>query len=193
MHDRQTGITQRVNVDSSGNQASAGGGAPSVSSDGGFVAFKSRARDLIDFPADPRMPPNVFMHERDTTAPRVTRAMPTEGASGVALKADLTATFSERMEKTTLTKATFRLYELLKNPDGTTTTEQVTNVTVTPSPDGLKARLNPFGGSDGQLAKNTRYKAVVSKRAMDVFGNPLDQNPSVSGNQPKAWHFKTRN
>ncbi len=96
------------------------------------------------------------------------------------------------MDKTTLTKANFKLYKLIRNPDGTTTTKQIENVTVRRSSDGLKATLNPFGDTDGLLEKNVRYKAVVGTGALDVFGNRLDQNRSVPGNQPKVWYFKTR-
>ncbi len=64
-------------------------------------------------------------------------------------------------------------------------TEEATSVT-------LQARLNPYGDTEKLLAKNTRYKAVVRVGALDVFGNPLDQNSIVSGNQPKVWFFETR-
>ncbi len=195
VHDRQTRATQRVSVDSFGNQANQpwlGGSSdsPSISADGRFVAFHSLASDLVA--NDTNESRDIFVHVRDTTAPKVRRVVPTEGATDIALKADLVATFSERMEKSTLTKANFKLYKIVRNSDGTTTTRQITDVTVTPSFDGLKATLNPFGTSDGLLAKNARYKAVVSTGALDVFGNRLDQKPSLSGNQPKVWFFKTR-
>ena len=146
---------------------------------------------------------DFFVHDRqtgatelasvgDSIAPKVTRVVPTEGATGIALKANLVATFSERMRKTTLTEeASFKLYKLVMNPDGTTTYKRITNVRVTLSSDGLKATLNPYGDSDTLLEKNTRYKAVVSEGALDVFGNPLDENLKVSGSQPKEWYFKT--
>jgi hypothetical protein len=34
---------------------------------------------------------------------------------------------------------------------------------------------------------------VVTTGAKDLVGNPLDQNPSLSGLQQKAWSFKVRN
>ncbi len=192
VHDRRTGTTQRVSVDSFGNQVhgySRYATPPSISSDGRFVAFSSNARKLVANDTNERR--DVFVHERDTTAPRVTHVVPAEGATGVALKADVVATFSERMDKTTLNKTTFKLYELVENPDGTNTTEQVTNVTVTPSLDGLSVTLDPYGTSETLLAANTRYKAVVSTGASDAFGNRLDQNPSVAGSQSKVWYFET--
>ncbi len=190
VRDRQTGTTQRVSVDSSGKQVNLPSSSPFISSDGRFVAFHSRASNLVANDTNRRH--DVFVHERDTTSPKVSRVVPTEGATGVALKTDVLATFSQRMDKSTLKKSTFKLYKLVKNSDGTTAAKQITNVTVTPSSDGLKATLNPFGTSDGQLAKNARYKVVVSTGALDVFGNRLDQKPSASGYQPKVWYFKTR-
>ncbi len=189
VRDRRTGTTQRMSVDSSGNQGNDSSWGASINADGRFVTFTSRAKALV--PNDTSRRKDVFVHERDATAPKVRRVVPTDGATDVALKANVVATFSERMTKSTLKKANFELYRLIKNPDGTTTTRQITDVTVTPSPDGLKATLNPFGGSDQVLVKGARYKAIVNKGAMDVFGNPLDQQPRVSGNQPKEWYFKT--
>jgi hypothetical protein len=91
------------------------------------------------------------------------------------------------MDPLSITKSTFKLLKI--NTDGSTT--QITNVTVIPSTDGLKATLNPFGTSTTLLAKSTKYKAVVTTGAKDVAGNPLDQNSTTSGNQQKAWSFKT--
>jgi Tol biopolymer transport system component len=123
----------------------------------------------------------------DTTAPKVSSVTPANNATGVKRNANLTATFSEKMDPSTLTKLTFQLFKV--NTDGSTT--QITNVTVAPSTEGLKATLNPFGTSTTLLAKSTRYKAVVTTGAKDVAGNSLDQNPTTSGNQQMAWSFKT--
>ena len=48
VHDRETGVTERVNVSSSGGQAGRGGDSPSLSADGRFVAFRSRAGNLVE-------------------------------------------------------------------------------------------------------------------------------------------------
>ena len=120
-------------------------------------------------------------------APKVTSTVPASDATGVKRNTNLTATFSGKMNPTTLTKSTFQLFKV--NADGSTT--QITNVTVSKSTDGLKATLNPFGTSTTLLAKSTRYKAVVTAGAKDVAGTPLDQNPTTTGNQEKVWYFKT--
>jgi Tol biopolymer transport system component len=62
VHDRQTGKTERVNVSSSGAQATAGiSHQPSISADGRFVAFVSTATNLV---ADTNGAPDVFVRDR---------------------------------------------------------------------------------------------------------------------------------
>ena len=62
VHDRQTGITERVSVDSSGNQGNDGSFSPAVSGDGRYVAFESRASNLV--PCDANGDGDVFVHDR---------------------------------------------------------------------------------------------------------------------------------
>jgi hypothetical protein len=123
----------------------------------------------------------------DTSAPEVESATPS-GGTAVLRSTDLTATFSEEMIPTTLNTSTFKLYRV--NPDRTT--RRVANVTVTPVPDGLGATLNPFGDSATRLlAKNTRYKAVITTGAQDLAENSLDQDQDKRGGQQKVWYFTT--
>ncbi len=112
---------------------------------------------------------------------------PANNATGVKRNINITATFSEKMNRSTLTKSTFKLYKV--QADGSTT--QITNVTVTSNSEGTKATLNPFGTSSTVLAQNTKYKVVVTTGAKDLANNPLDQNPTATGNQPKTWYFTT--
>jgi hypothetical protein len=120
------------------------------------------------------------------TSPRVTSTIPTAGATGVAPSANLTATFSEKMDLASITKSTFKLLKV--NADGSTT--QITNVTVSLSTDGLKATLNPFGTSTTtHLARGSKYKGVITTGARDEAGSPLDQNTTADGFQSKAWTF----
>jgi N-acetylglucosamine-6-sulfatase len=123
----------------------------------------------------------------DTTSPRVTNTSPAPNAIEVAPSSNLTATFSEKMDPLSITKSTFKLFKV--NPDGTQT--QITNVTVSLSTDGLVATLNPFGTSTTtHLARNTKYKGVITTGAKDVAGNPLDQS-TTAGLQQKTWTFTT--
>jgi Tol biopolymer transport system component len=75
VRDRQTGVTERVSVDSEGNQAAGGSGddeaaggsgAPAISADGRFVAFASAATNLVDGDANSKS--DVFVHDRQTGA-----------------------------------------------------------------------------------------------------------------------------
>ena len=122
----------------------------------------------------------------DLAPPRVTATTPTAGKTGVKRNADLVATFSEGMDGDTITEATFKLFRVTSS--GTT---QVTNTTVGLSSDGLRATLDPFGASATLLARNARYKAVVTTGARDAAGNRLDQSPRKRGLQQKAWTFTT--
>ena len=64
VHDRSTGVTERVSVSSAGVQGNASSSSPSISADGRFVAFSSSASTLvaggIEFRSD------IFVHDRET-------------------------------------------------------------------------------------------------------------------------------
>ncbi len=64
VHDRQTAQTTRVSVDSAGNQGNFDSLAPSISSDGRYVAFTSYSDNLV--PGDSNDVVDVFVHDRAT-------------------------------------------------------------------------------------------------------------------------------
>jgi len=66
VHDRQTGETTRVSVASDGTQGNDHSYdlSPSISADGRFVAFESRASDLV--PGDTNGLYDIFVHDRET-------------------------------------------------------------------------------------------------------------------------------
>ncbi|TAH35937.1 MAG: calcium-binding protein [Planctomycetota bacterium] len=64
VHDRQTGQTTRVSVDSAGIQGNHSSEDPSISADGRFVAFYSYASNLV--PGDTSGVYDVFVHDRQT-------------------------------------------------------------------------------------------------------------------------------
>jgi hypothetical protein len=67
VHDRQTGVTQRVNVASDGAQAEGDdSGQAVISADGRYVAFQSFADNLV--PGDNNGFGDVFVHDRQTGA-----------------------------------------------------------------------------------------------------------------------------
>lgn len=66
VHDRGTGVTTRVSVDSAGTQANGGSDTPCVSADGRLVVFSSDATNLV--PGDTNGAADIFLHDRQTGA-----------------------------------------------------------------------------------------------------------------------------
>jgi Tol biopolymer transport system component len=64
VHDRQTGQTTRVSVDSAGTQGNGPSDFPFISADGRFVAFQSRAGNLVA--GDTNFVVDIFVHDRQT-------------------------------------------------------------------------------------------------------------------------------
>jgi len=64
VHDRLTGITERVNVSESGVEANDESGLPSLSGDGRYVSFASAATNLV--PGDTNGFMDVFVYDRHT-------------------------------------------------------------------------------------------------------------------------------
>jgi hypothetical protein len=117
----------------------------------------------------------------DTTQPIVTGTTPSV-TTGVGRGTNLTATFSEKMRPTSINTSTFKLFKV--NSGGTQT--QITDVVVSLSADGLKAKLDPFGVQTPTLllASNTKYKGVITTGTKDLAGNSLAQQ--------KSWTFTTK-
>jgi Tol biopolymer transport system component len=61
VHDRETGITGRVSVDGNGNQGNSYSGSPSISADGRYVVFASKATNLV--PGDTNGLTDIFLHD----------------------------------------------------------------------------------------------------------------------------------
>jgi Tol biopolymer transport system component len=92
VHDRATGTTERVNVDSTGGEARGGSFSPVISADGRVVAFESWATNLVpgDGTADFA---DIFVHDREAgTTERVSVALgggdPDGDSRAPALSAD---------------------------------------------------------------------------------------------------------
>jgi hypothetical protein len=125
----------------------------------------------------------------DTTAPRVRTVEPTNGATGVAPRSNVAATFSEAMRAgslrnaSTLRSNTFTLAK--KKADGTTTRVAAK---VRYDAAAQKAILDP----DTNLVRGAKYVVTVMTSAKDLAGNSLDQNRTAAGDQPKKWTFTVR-
>ncbi|MDD5090412.1 MAG: ice-binding family protein, partial [Candidatus Wallbacteria bacterium] len=103
----------------------------------------------------------------DTTAPTVILTSPVNGATGEAINATITATFSEWMEPATINSVSFTLKQ-----GAVAVPCEVTYA-------GAIASLNP----DSDLASSTTYTAEITVAATDLAGNAL----AVA----KTWSFTT--
>ena len=64
VHDRHSGGTERVSVDSGGAEANGFNESPSISSNGRYVSFRSNADNLV--PGDTNMVSDVFLRDRQS-------------------------------------------------------------------------------------------------------------------------------
>jgi hypothetical protein len=64
----------------------------------------------------------------------------------------------------------------------------VIGATVTYDSVAKKATLNP----NSNLVRGAYYTATVTTGAKDLAGYSLDQNPTLTGLQPKTWTFRVR-
>jgi hypothetical protein len=103
----------------------------------------------------------------DTTAPTVSSSVPLDASSGVAVNANITATFDEVMDPSTIVGSTFTLQQ--------GTTSVVGSVSYLSTTATFKPNSN--------LAASTVYTARVSTGAKDLAGNAL----AIA----KTWSFTT--
>jgi hypothetical protein len=118
----------------------------------------------------------VWSFTIDSTPPTVTATTPVNGATGVARGTNVTATFSEAMDATTINTTTFEL----RNPSNV-----LVAATVTYNASNRRATLTP----NSNLAAGTTYTATVKggatdPRVKDANGNALAAN--------FTWSFTTR-
>ncbi|OGT32430.1 MAG: hypothetical protein A2W28_06435 [Gammaproteobacteria bacterium RBG_16_51_14] len=104
----------------------------------------------------------------DTTAPTVSSTIPADTATGIAVNANITATFSEAMDPLTVTTATFTLMQGTTVVPGAVTSPSTTTATFNPT---------------SNLVNNTTYTATVTTVVTDLAGNAL----AVT----KTWSFTT--
>ncbi len=123
----------------------------------------------------------AFLLTPDTTAPKVVRTAPTADARGIAPGANVSAIFSEAMRVGSININAVKLFK-----QGTTTSVAAV---VSYDASTRKATLNPTAN----LKRGAKYKAVVGTGAEDLAGSQLDQDPNLSGDQPKQWFFTVRN
>ena len=124
----------------------------------------------------------------ETTAPTVSSVTPTK-TTGVSRTPNITATFSEQMDKASVEKIDPSTQKsvnvkLINRANG----KQVAATVRCDADPCNKVMITP----ENALKANTKYKAIVSTRVEDLAGNRLDQDPTTTGNQRKNWTFITR-
>jgi hypothetical protein len=84
VHNRLTGLTERVSVASDGTQANGDSISPAISSDGRFVAFSSEASNLV--PGDTNNKADIFLHDRiNNTTERIVGPSEFDTGSGIII------------------------------------------------------------------------------------------------------------
>ena len=141
------------------------------------AAVTTGATDLAGNPLEAGLAPNPWTFTTalppDTTAPTIISTNPVDAAGNVAINATVNATFSEAMDPSTLTTATFQL----EGPGAVAILG-----TVSYDPIHLIATFTPTS----DLAANTTYTATITAGATDLAGNPLG-----AGVAPNPWTFTT--
>ena len=121
------------------------------------------------------------LDEPDTALPMASSTSPLASATGVALNKQVTITFSEAMEPTTISTSTFTLMQGATNVPGAVTYSGTT-ATFTPT--------DPLEGGK-------EYTATVTTGATDLAGNPLAGNvvwkftTLVPGSSPATVNLRT--
>ena len=124
----------------------------------------------------------------ETTAPTVTSVTPTK-TTGVSRTPNITATFSEQMDKATVeeidpsTQQSVNV-KLINRANG----NQVAATVSCDADSCNKVTITP----ENALKANTKYRAIVNTGVEDLAGNRLDQDPTTTGNQREVWTFTTR-
>lgn len=127
----------------------------------------------------------------DTTAPTVASVDPANGARGVPRNTDVEVTFSEGVHPCSVQGPSFTLARWNEQkrtwqfvPSGLSTQPGEVGCIFDPPPTET-ATLDPYPSDPSRLlAKDARYRAVVTSEVMDPAGNFLAED--------HVWYFRTR-
>ncbi len=141
------------------------------------AAVTTGATDLAGNPLGPGLVPNPWTFTTaptpDTTAPTIISTNPIDAAAGVPINVTVNATFSEAMDPSTITTATFQL----EGPGAVAIPG-----TVAYDPINFIATFTP----SSNLATGMAYTATITAGATDLAGNPLE-----AGVASNPWTFTT--
>lgn len=151
VHDRQSGKTSRVSVDSAGSQANNFSQAAHLSEDGRYVAFESLASNLVS--GDTNGVIDIFAHDRQTK--RTTRVSVASGgaqANNMSINSSISA---DGRYVTFESFATNLLPDKADGPKQTFVHDRQTGQTIRVPSDGMKGSATslsaPMPGRDGKM------------------------------------------
>ena len=110
--------------------------------------------------------------QKDKAPPAVVDTFPRDGASDVSLNSLVSASFSKRMDSSTINTDTFTVKK-----DGTTTGNIAGTVFLSPDSKSCIFR------AEQNFSPDTRYLAIIDKAVKDEAGNALVST--------KTWIFRT--
>ena len=151
VHDRQTGITQRVSLTHTGAQANGNSREPSISADGRYVVFTSDADNLV--PDDTNMRADIFL--RDRTNNTTERISVDSGEGQVNDTSNAPAISGNGQFVAFLSVATNLV------PGDTTTGSNGIDVFVRDRPNGTTERVSVMTGG-GQAGSGPAYPPSIS-------------------------------
>jgi len=166
VHDRQTGVTERVSVSSTGEQGNGSSWSPSISADERFVAFESWADNLVS--GDTNETGDVFVHDRHTgVTERVsvssTREQGNDESWHPTISADGRFVAFESKANNLVTGDTNKRYDIFVHDRQTSVTRQVSVSTT--GEQGNDHSINSFISADG------RFVAFASDASNLVSGD----------------------
>jgi hypothetical protein len=167
VHDRQSGTTTRISVSSNGTQSNSWSDYPSISGDGQYVAFRSRASNLVDNDLNGSVI-DIFIRDLNSTtvtsylSGRVTDSGGT-GISGVTISAGSETTTTSSNGSYTISGLTAGSYTIRASK---------TNCTFSPS--SRSVSVPPDRSSQNFTADCTVPTYTVSGQVTDGSGDPLD-------------------
>ncbi len=158
VYDRATGQISRVSVSSSGQQANAPSSAPSISADGSFIAYQSRASNLVS--NDINGFQDIFVyHFFDNTPPAIRSIAALDNLITSAPSVSYRVVFSEPVQN--VDEDDFQLFT-------SGTISGATIASISGGPAIYTVRLNTGSGS-GVL----RLDLGASPSIQDLAGNPI--------------------
>lgn len=206
IHDRETGETSRVSVNSNGLQGNDGDSShPVISADGRFVAFQSDASDLVN--GDNNDSSDIFVHDRITgitsLVSKTSAGIQTNGSSTYSsISADGRLVAFESNAQNLVPSVDFRNTEVFVHDRATGITSLISKSVNTNNPIGTNGKA-PALSADGRHAtffsnglvvsdgasggifnydRETGKTTRVSVSSSGTPGNRFSFNPSISAN-----------